>query len=93
MRKFDAGNAEDIRMLREQVGRGEHEKAKRIVHTMKGAAGVLGLMRLMEAASNLEVVLHDRESEQENDDDMRHLLVAVIVAQRDLHTALSKITG
>ena len=52
--KLVASHAEDVARLRRHLDAGEREDARRLAHSLKGAAGALGATPLREAAARLE---------------------------------------
>jgi two-component system sensor histidine kinase/response regulator len=54
---LERGHATDADKVRQLVLRGESQEARRIAHSLKGAAGQIGAMELARAAAALESVL------------------------------------
>ncbi len=59
LRQFDASHGDDMSKLSQYLAEGKIDDARRLPHTLKGAAGTLGLTRLQEAARALEENLHN----------------------------------
>ena len=59
LRKFALTHGEDMANCRQQCALGNCEHAKRIAHSLKGAAGTLGADRLRNMAADLESMLRD----------------------------------
>lgn len=56
-RLFTDAHATDMERLKAALDRGDREEARRIAHTLKGAAGTLGATALQAAATQLETLL------------------------------------
>lgn len=67
------------------------DEARRLAHTLKGAAGTLGLTELQAAARALEENLRSHDT-RGNGDEVSHLMDAVSTEQNNLHEALTRIT-
>ena len=52
--RLATGHADDLAQLRLHLGAGERDEARRLAHSLKGAAGTLGVLALREAAADLE---------------------------------------
>ncbi len=59
---FRKDHAEATQTIQQYITQGDQEKAKRLAHTLKGAAGNLGAMGLSDAAGQLEAVLKTGEA-------------------------------
>jgi two-component system sensor histidine kinase/response regulator len=57
LRWFADGQADFVRDLRAAIAAGDHDTARRLAHTLKGAAGDIGATRVGEAAQRLEAAL------------------------------------
>ena len=51
--KYARNHGDDVRQLRVLIAAGDHEGAHRVAHTLKGAAGTLGLTRIQSAMAAL----------------------------------------
>ena len=58
-------HADDIATLRGHLAAGDMEQARRLVHTLKGAAGTLGAVHLQTQAAELEAALQAGRPEME----------------------------
>jgi len=90
LHQFDIMHGEDIRKLSEHLVEGEIEEARRIAHTIKGAAGTLGLTQLREAARALEENLRSFDS-NESDDEVHHYMAVMTAEQSKLHEVLASL--
>ncbi len=59
--KFLDNHANDFGQIREKLASGERSEARRLAHSIKGAAGTLGALRVYEAALRLESDLKSDE--------------------------------
>ena len=89
--QFDTAHGDDMQKLNEQLEHKEAEEARRIAHTLKGAAGTLGLKTLQAVSGALEdyIRIHYAEQDSEN---LQSLIDAVIAEQKHFHQALARIT-
>lgn len=90
LRQFDVSHGEDMNKLRVYLAAGQNNDAQRVIHTLKGTAGTLGLMQLQEAARTLEENLHDHKEKAE--ETHRHMQ-AISAEQTKLHEALTRISA
>ena len=88
LRRLDAAHGEDMEKLSKHLVDGEIDEARRLAHTLKGAASALGLTRLQEAAGVLEENLGKAGGEGAT-----HLMAAVSSEQNNLHEALARIAA
>jgi PAS domain S-box-containing protein len=65
LRKCAANHAGDIAALRQCLDRGDCGEARRLAHSLKGAAGVLGAMRVQALAAELEAAILERRGPAE----------------------------
>ncbi len=86
LRQFDKAHGNDLAKLSNHFDLGHIDEARSLAHTLKGAAGTLGLARLQEIAGALESHLHHRSDTQPSD-----LLNALGSAQRYLHVSLLRL--
>lgn len=54
LKQFSASAESELNKLQHLLALGEHEKSRRLVHTLKGSAGTLGALKLHNQASTLE---------------------------------------
>ncbi|MEW6678781.1 MAG: PAS domain-containing protein [Pseudomonadota bacterium] len=54
LRKYAEAHAEDMALLRQALATGALEEARRLAHSLKGAAGSLGALEVQELATRLE---------------------------------------
>ncbi|MCH7743485.1 MAG: Hpt domain-containing protein, partial [Proteobacteria bacterium] len=92
LRQFDTAHGDDMQKLGEQLAKGEADAARRLAHTVKGAAGTLGLKTLQEAARALEENLRSQDGKGDADEVSR-LMDALNAAQNNFHEALIPIIG
>ncbi|MDD5388835.1 MAG: PhnD/SsuA/transferrin family substrate-binding protein [Gallionellaceae bacterium] len=62
LRQFVLAHRDDMKLLRSRYEAGDQESARRIAHSLKGAAGALGATHLQNLAAALEVAMHDAEA-------------------------------
>jgi len=91
LHKFDTAHGDDMRILDAHFADGATDEVLRLVHTLKGVAGTLGLMRLQEAVKALEETLRSHGGERDGEE-TTHLVESVSAAQRHLHEALARLT-
>ncbi len=91
LRQLDSDHGEDMRKLGEHLNSGKTDDAQRLAHTLKGAAGTLGVARLEAAASSLEKYLHDQINSGGQGEDVSRLIESVTSEQEYLHERLSHI--
>jgi signal transduction histidine kinase/CheY-like chemotaxis protein len=70
LRRYAERHGGDVTVLRERLAAGDHDTARRIVHSLKGVLGTLGAMPLQTLAAALERALRDAGSVAE----VEHLL-------------------
>ncbi|MBL8487976.1 MAG: response regulator, partial [Rhodocyclaceae bacterium] len=56
---FTGAHADDVARIRAALADGRRDEARRLAHTLKGAAGTLGARDLADAAAGVEAVLRD----------------------------------
>ena len=78
-------NIESIGSIKACLNSGDLSTAERLVHSLKGASGSLGLIALFEAASNLNALLRQEQFDQQR---AKLLLSSVEEAQLELSRAL-----
>ena len=59
LRKYVSAHEEDLSALRRAIADGNATEARRLAHSLKGAAGILGAPRLQAAAASLEGAITD----------------------------------
>jgi signal transduction histidine kinase/HPt (histidine-containing phosphotransfer) domain-containing protein/ActR/RegA family two-component response regulator len=84
LRLYMDSHQSDMAWLRERFAAGEQEEARRIAHSLKGAAGALGAVAVQALAAELEAALRHGASRA----DIEHLSVQVQAAQATLVAAL-----
>jgi PAS domain S-box-containing protein len=82
--KFSASHAQDMARMRAARAAGEHEEARRVAHSLKGAAGTLGVRVLQGLATQLEAALR----EQADDATIEPLANAIETAHEQLARGL-----
>ncbi len=88
LRQFDANHREDMQKLSACLADGQIDKARFLAHTLKGAAGTLGLTQLQEAVEALDRSL--QSPFDTGDEEEIHRLVDVVSSEQiNLHEALS----
>ncbi len=90
LHQLDTAHGEDMRKLGEHLENGAVDEARRLVHTLKGAAGTLGFTQLQSTARALEEYLFTQEG-RGSGEAIRHLIDAVNAAQSYLHRMLAYI--
>jgi signal transduction histidine kinase/DNA-binding NarL/FixJ family response regulator len=73
LQTFIANHANDPNLIRTQLSTGEHLNAQRTAHSLKAAAGTLGISAIQEAACSVEGVLRNHSSEAEIAPALSHL--------------------
>jgi two-component system sensor histidine kinase/response regulator len=58
--KFSETHANDFALIRQRLAEGQIEEARRLAHSLKGAAGSLGAVAIQKAASALEIGIRDQ---------------------------------
>ena len=99
LRQFDTAHGKGMQELRLQLEKKQADEARRIAHTIKGAAGTLGLKALQAAASVLEDYIrsghadkdaekHTKKGAEKGSDELLGLTAAISAEQSNLHRAL-----
>ncbi len=88
LRQFAVTFMDDLKRLQVSLVRGENTRASRVAHTLKGAAGMLGLMRVQELAVALEGELLNQDNKEATT-----LLEALTTELKKLQYALSLMAG
>ncbi|WP_428825163.1 CBS domain-containing protein [Azonexus sp. IMCC34842] len=60
--KFAANHAGDFAQIRQQLAAGQVEEARRLAHSMKGAAGTLGAVAVQRSAAALDSAIKENQS-------------------------------
>jgi len=68
LRKFVLAHAEDLATLDGHLARGDRPAAQRIAHSLKGTAGMLGLVTLASIAADLESLLKEEQALAEHNE-------------------------
>ena len=55
--QFSQGHSTDFTLISEKLASGNHEEARRLAHSLKGAAGTLGAEALQKSAADLEAAI------------------------------------
>jgi CheY-like chemotaxis protein len=77
-------HADDVATLRACRAAGDTEQARRLAHTIKGAAGTLGAVRLQARAAELEAAIHAGRT----DGEIEPLALALEAAQAEFAAAV-----
>ncbi|RDH85715.1 MAG: hypothetical protein DIZ80_01960 [endosymbiont of Galathealinum brachiosum] len=90
LKHFDVIHGADIHKINQELDNKEYDLARNLVHSIKGAAGTLGLIDLQGAASSLEDKLkhHDAQSQKTYSKEMKVLNAR----QQEFHGLLKNIT-
>jgi two-component system sensor histidine kinase/response regulator len=91
LRKIDSNHADDMSKLNQCLINGDLEGAIRLAHSLKGAAGTLGLLELQEAARILEMYLRNHNATT-IDDEIQQLIATVKTQQLNFQQAMASIT-
>ncbi|MCK7575013.1 MAG: response regulator [Chromatiales bacterium] len=83
--KYALNHADDVQRLRALVVAGDYETAYRVAHTLKGAAGTLGLMRIQSSMAELIKGIHADYSSSE----LEPAIIEAELAQRELLGAIA----
>ncbi|MCU7938747.1 MAG: response regulator [gamma proteobacterium symbiont of Bathyaustriella thionipta] len=95
LQQFDTLHGDDMQKLKQQLDDSATNEAKRLAHTLKGASGTLGLVKIEEIARTLEKILSNiinRTIKDKDKDTIHHWIEAITSEQEKLHHALIKIT-
>ena len=87
LNQLDQTHSNDMEKVKSLVAEGEIDSARLLAHSIKGAAGTLGLMSLMKAAKELEEKLKTHKTKKAP----VRLMKAVITEQTELHNALLEV--
>jgi two-component system sensor histidine kinase/response regulator len=68
LRKFTLAHADDLATLDDHLDRGDRPAAQRIAHSLKGTAGMLGLVTLASIAADLESLLKEEQALAEHNE-------------------------
>ena len=60
--KFSSSHGEDFANIHQQLLSGQHGEARRLAHSLKGAAGTLGATAIQQAAASLETAIRDQQA-------------------------------
>ncbi len=88
LRQFDAGYGEDMDKLSAHLANGKNDEVRRLIHTLKGTAGTLGMTQLKEAVLALEQSLR---SQGDGGEDTPRLMQVVSAVQNKFHANLARI--
>lgn len=58
--KFASNHGEDFARIREELAQGNQNEARRLAHSLKGAAGTLGATAIRQSAAELEAAIRDQ---------------------------------
>ena len=86
--KLVRNHSSDMTLLRARIAEGAHDEARRLAHSIKGAAATLGATRLQSAAAGLEQAVLAQRGEE-----IEALVRGVEEAQADLARALGTLPG
>jgi len=91
LRQLDDKHSGDINRLKQHISENEPDKAIFMAHTLKGAAGTLGLTQIQAYSQKLELSLKNNKSEG-HEDDINKLIETASKALSIFHDALINIT-
>jgi two-component system sensor histidine kinase/response regulator len=83
------GHQQDMDKLREKLAAGEQEDARRVAHTLKGAAGSLGAVAVQALAAKLEAAVAKQAPSSETEQLANEVQVTQTQLAIDLRAALS----
>jgi len=89
LQRLVADHVDDSSQLTNKITGGQHDAAREIVHTLKGAAATLGAVQLQAAAAALETALREGHPEAE----LGALLVALASELGSLRKGLDRLPG
>jgi len=89
LRRFDSNHGKDMEKINLQLKENEIDNAKRMVHTLKGASGTLGLIKLQQTTADLENNLLQWQ-ENDNKNVLEHLIENISIEQRNLHQFINQ---
>lgn len=90
LQQFERHHKEDINIMSDSFSRGMIEETQCIAHSIKGAAGTLGLTQLQETSKTLEKALRDY-NKKESDNDIEPLFNDIKTGFFNLNNALDRI--
>ena len=79
LQQFEKSHADDVTTLRRLLNQGDSATAKKLIHTLKGVAGNLGIEKLHQAAKELESEMNENNLQQ-----LEALLAEVILGIRSV---------
>ncbi len=88
LRQFATGHAGDMAILAESLTAGERGAARRIAHSLKGAAATLGLAGIADVAMRLEACLKDEQAFDPQGEYVRGLAAELSGALAELEEVL-----
>ena len=86
--QFVNAHGADIAVINTHMAAGDREAAKRVVHSVKGAAGTLGLVTITNIATRLEVLLKDGQAIEQRSEQIRCIMIELSEAWEELMTFL-----
>jgi len=89
LRSFLVSHDNDAEKVRSQLAAGQQQDALRTVHSLKGAAGTLGIVVLQQAAIDLEAALHAEAAPDEISRRLEHLAQEEVRIVAALNAALT----
>jgi two-component system sensor histidine kinase/response regulator len=86
LRKYAGLHVDDMTQLQTLLSSGQHEEARRIAHTLKGAAGTLGAIEVQHLAAELEQAII-------REDDIESIRVLAAEIESTQHALCARILG
>ena len=86
--QFDTDHIDDMEKIKTHINNAEVDEARRLAHTLRGAAGTLGVNLLQDAARILEDNLHHYH-QKKNSEVTFHLINIVHDEQKNFHKSLN----
>jgi two-component system sensor histidine kinase/response regulator len=89
LQQFIQSNGVEIASFDHRIAAGERDAAQRVAHSLKGSTGILGLVRMNDIATRLDLCLKDTQALGPNRDEVERLVAGLKQAWADLLAAVS----
>jgi two-component system sensor histidine kinase/response regulator len=93
LKQFAATRYDDLAGIQKLVASGEHEAAQRIAHSLKGAAGTLGLIGIAQVVTHLESQLKMKGDTAIDDEAIIQICLELVAAWKQLQAISSATTS
>ena len=91
--KFSETHTDDFPLIQKRLAEGEREEARRLAHSLKGAAGSLGAVAIQQAAAALEMAIRDHHPQEEIERHIKQTREMYLGLQRALASHLASETA